>query len=128
VKPVELPTVAKEGREGRKKLRSELKLLGMPVQQFLAQRREERELEEAMHRRSIELINESLESSFLARRVRKRGSPAHSRTIDLQRDLLQPLQIYRSQQVVDIAPERRRREVGSSLGKYLPIRHERYQL
>jgi hypothetical protein len=107
------------------KLKSELKLRGMPIQQFLSQRREEREVEEALHKKSIALINESLESSFLARRS-KRG---YSNTIDLRRELFHPLQIYRSQQVVEITPDklaRKGRELG--FGKYLPIRSERYQL
>ena len=62
-------------------------------------------MEESLHKKSIALINQSLESSFLARRsLRKKGSLGYSNTIDLQRDLFQPLQIYRSQQVVEITP------------------------
>lgn len=69
----------------------------MSIQEWIATRREEKEKEEAMHRKSIEIVKESLENSFQGRRAR-RGS----RTIDIHRDLYQPLQIYRRQQVVEI--------------------------
>jgi hypothetical protein len=94
----------------------------VPIQEWIAIKRYEKEREETLHKKSIEILKESLESSFLGRRGRK-----GSRTIDIHRDLCQPMQIYRRQQVVEIVGEKRR-EAGSSLSKYLPIKSERYHL
>lgn len=102
----------------------------MPIQEFLSQKREEKRLEEALHRKSIAIISESLESSFLAKRsIRKKMFYGSSQTIDVKRDSLSPLHVYRSQQVVDISPQKlssSRREFSMIMEKYLPIRSERY--
>lgn len=87
-------------------------------------------MEEALHRKSIAIISESLESSFLARRsIRKKQLCNSSQTMDVKRDSPSPLHVYRSQQVVDISPDRLgsgRREFSMIMEKYLPIRSERY--